>query len=180
MITFKEYYKNMNILVESDNIADIPFMKKIPKTTYEYACPWCNKVMGEKDYSFKFENGSYTHTCNPDKPFKMPIDQASQKFLDTLKESCETTKSGFDDDTKVNEHDKKKVDDVINDTSLPDTAEDGKAYIVHWADGRGIFACKTKQFIKDWLEKTGSWAEIVSIKYDVPEHKGKKLKVKNK
>jgi hypothetical protein len=32
--------------------------------------------------------------------------------------------------------------------------------------------------LKTWLEETGSWADIVSIKYTEPIIKGKKLKVR--
>ncbi len=69
-----------------------------------------------------------------------------------------------------------KVQAIIDDKSLPATAEDGKAYVVRWADGRGVFAIKSKDGLKKWLNKTGSWACIVSIKYGEPELKGKKLK----
>lgn len=74
--------------------------------------------------------------------------------------------------------DKAKVQKIMDDKSLPEKAEDGKAYIVHWADGRAVFATKSKKSIKDWLDKTGSWACIISIKYAKPEWKGKTLRVK--
>jgi len=85
---------------------------------------------------------------------------------------------GSEDDKKVSAADQKKVDAMAANKSWPDKAEDGKAFIVHWAGGRGIFAMKSKQAVKDWLKKTGSWAEIVSIKYGEPVHKGKKLKAR--
>lgn len=70
-----------------------------------------------------------------------------------------------------------KVQAIIDDKDLPETAEDGKAYVVQWADGRGVFAIKSKKGLQRWLKKTGSWACIVSIKYGEPKHKDKKLKV---
>lgn len=70
-----------------------------------------------------------------------------------------------------------KVKAIIDDKELPATAEDGKAYVVHWADGRGVFAIKTKAGLQRWLKKVGSWACICSIKYGKPEHRDKKLKV---
>ena len=85
-----------------------------------------------------------------------------------------------DDDKTPTKGDKAKVQKILDDKSLPETAEDGKAYVVHWADGRGVFAVKTKKAISDWLDKTGAWAEIVSIKYGEPVHGGKKLRVKGK
>lgn len=76
--------------------------------------------------------------------------------------------------------DKAKVQKILDDKSMPETAEDGKSYVVHWADGRGVFAAKSKKAISDWLEREGAWAEIVSIKYGEPVHRGKKLKVQAK
>lgn len=73
--------------------------------------------------------------------------------------------------------DRAKVDAVLRDRSMPDVAAPGKAYVVHWADGRGVFALRTKANLDKWLDKTGDWAEIISIKYGVPLHAGKTLKV---
>lgn len=81
--------------------------------------------------------------------------------------------------SKPSAEDQKKVQAVLDDKTLPEKAEAGKAYVIHWADGRGVFAVKTKKAIKDWLAETGSWAEIVSIKYGPAEHKGKKLRVED-
>jgi len=75
--------------------------------------------------------------------------------------------------------DKAKVQAVLDDKKLPEKAEKGKSYVIFWADGRGVFAVKTKKAIRDWLEKTGSWAEIISIKYGDPEYKGKNLRVED-
>lgn len=79
----------------------------------------------------------------------------------------ELSKSGMskEETGKVKATDQRKVDNIVNNKSLPDVAEKGKAYIVHWADGRGIFACKKKSYLQKWLDETGDWAEIVSIKY---------------
>lgn len=92
-----------------------------------------------------------------------------------LKESygIESSKSGFGDAGDVSKDDLAKVSAIINDRNLPEVAEKGMAYIVHWADGRGKFACKKKSYLSKWLKETGSWAEIISIKYAKPE----KLKV---
>lgn len=85
-----------------------------------------------------------------------------------------------DDDKTPTAADKAKVQKILDNKSMPETAEDGKAYVVHWADGRGVFAVKSKKAINDWLEREGAWAEIVSIKYGEPVHGGKKLKVQTK
>lgn len=87
----------------------------------------------------------------------------------------ETTKSGFDDVGSPTAADQAKVDAVMADTSLPATAEAGKAYIVHWAGGRGIFACRRKDYLPGWLKEQGEWAEIISITYGDPRKK--KLRV---
>jgi len=130
--------------------------------------------MREKDFSFKWMEGNkWTHSCNPNKPFIMPS---------TMNESygIESTKSGFEGEETLpaskQDKDKDKVNKIVNDKELPEEAEKGKAYIVHWADGRAIFACKYKSYLPKWLEKTGNWADIISIKYDTP----KDLKIINK
>jgi hypothetical protein len=118
---------------------------------------------------------------------KLIADQQAVHITESYKElfglicesyGVETDKSGFEDDVgKPTESDMKKISDIVNDKKLPDVATDGNAYIVKWADGRGIFACKKKSYLSKWLEKTGSWAEIVSIKYE--NAKDKDLKVIN-
>lgn len=90
-----------------------------------------------------------------------------------------TAKSGFEGDVKEppTAADIAKVDAIVNDPAMPDVADDGKAYVVHWADGRGIFAMKRKADLHPWLKSQGPWAEIISIKHRTPEHGGKPLKV---
>lgn len=92
----------------------------------------------------------------------------------------ETSKSGFEgkDDKGPTAADQKKVDDVVNNKDLPAKAEKGKAYIVKWADGRGVFAVDKKSLLSKWLKKVGSWAEICSIKYGEPVHGSKKEKLR--
>ncbi len=92
-----------------------------------------------------------------------------------LRESygIESSKSGFDDVGEASKEDLAKVNAIINNKALPEVAEKGKAYVVIWADGRGRFACKKKSYLSKWLKENGSWAEIISIKYEDP----KKLKV---
>lgn len=84
-----------------------------------------------------------------------------------------TSVSGFEDRSKLPDSDRKKI---VNATG-PAKAEDGKAWIVRWADGRGITAFKSRSKMLAWAEKQGEWAEIVSVKYGVPEINGKKIKV---
>ena len=90
-----------------------------------------------------------------------------------------TNKSGFskEETEPATYEDKQKVKKIIDDKKLPETAEEGKAYVVQWADGRGVFACKTKKYLTKWLNDVGSWAEIVSIKYGEPKHGSTKLKI---
>lgn len=97
------------------------------------------------------------------------------KTIKELNESygIESSKSGFDDIGEVTKEDQQKVSEVINNTNLPEIAEKGKAYVVKWADDRGVFACKKKSYLNKWVKEQGSWACIVSIKYEDP----KKLKV---
>jgi hypothetical protein len=51
-----------------------PLFKKIPLDHYDLACPYCNAVMREKDYSFKYdgENKCWTHNCKSDARILMP------------------------------------------------------------------------------------------------------------
>jgi hypothetical protein len=89
-----------------------------------------------------------------------------------------TDKSGFEGGKEPpTAADTAKVDAIVNDPAMPDVADDGKAYVVHWADGRGIFAMKRKAGLHPWLKSQGPWAEIISIKHREPVHGGKPLKV---
>lgn len=92
----------------------------------------------------------------------------------------EASASGFspEESGAVSASDRAKVDAVVNDPQYPATAEDGKAYVVHWAGGRGIFALKKKADLVPWLNKAGEWAEILSIKHKEPVHGGKTLRVR--
>lgn len=159
-------------VIETDKVSQLPSMLKVPRCDFDYACPHCKKIMGEKDFSFKYVgngNGNiWTHTCKPNSPFIMAESREAK-----------TNKSGFskEETDPPTYADKQKVKKIIDDKKFPETAEEGKAYIVHWADGRGIFACKTKKYLTKWLNDTGSWAEIVSIKYGEPKHGSTKLKV---
>lgn len=162
---------------EADDISQLPVMIKVPRNDYDLACPHCKEIMREKDFSFKYigTGNRWTHKCNPDSPFIMPsrINESYQ---------AKTDKSGFskEETDPPSQSDKDKVKKIIDDKKLPEVAEDGKAYVVVWADGRGVFACKTKKLLSQWLEKTGSWAEIVSIKYGEPKYDVKRLKVLTK
>lgn len=62
-------------------------------------------------------------------------------------------------------------------TQWPDVAEDGKAFVVFWADGRAVMAKDSKEKVNKWADKEGDWADIVSITYGPPEFKGKAVKV---
>ncbi len=46
----------------------IPYFKKIPLNQFDLACPHCDAVMREKDYSFRYDdvNKCWTHSCKPD------------------------------------------------------------------------------------------------------------------
>lgn len=89
----------------------------------------------------------------------------------------QASKSGFKVTEPPTAADTAKVAAVINDPAMPDVADDGKAYVVHWADGRGIFAMRKKADLRPWLTSQGPWAEILSIKHREPTHGGKPLKV---
>jgi len=68
---------------------------------------------------------------------------------------------------------------AINKAEGPeDRAAKGKAWVVHWADGRAVAAFGSRSAMRTWLDKVGDWAEIVSVKYGDPEFKGKKLKLR--
>ncbi len=83
--------------------------------------------------------------------------------------SHETTDSGMDKAGKVTAADQAKVTAVIDNKELPEFDPDGeRVYVVVWADGRGIFACRRKSYLQPWLDKTGDWAEIVKICYTSP------------
>lgn len=45
-----------------------PYFKKIPLDHFDLACPHCDTVMREKDFSFKYDivNKCWTHGCKPD------------------------------------------------------------------------------------------------------------------
>lgn len=67
---------------------------------------------------------------------------------------------------------------AVYDSSDPEVAEDGKAYVVQWADGRAVFAVGSKKKLQSWAENyDGVTADIVSIKYGPAEFNGKKLRV---
>lgn len=165
-------------VVETDKVSNLPVMVKIPRDEYDLACPHCKKIMGEKDFSFEYiGNGKgniWRHSCNPNKPFTMP-----ERFNESYR--IPSNKSGFskEETEPATYNDKQKVKRIIDDKKLPEIAEEGMAYVVQWADGRGIFACKTKKYLTKWLKDTGSWAEIISIKYKEPYNNNKKLKVIN-
>jgi hypothetical protein len=173
-MSFQINYKN-ELIVETEKVSGLPSMIKIPRGDYDLACPHCKKVMREKDFTFKYigegKTNTWIHQCNPDNPFTMP-----SSMNESL--NIQTDKSGMPDAGDPTEEDIKKVKEIVDDTSLPDKAEDGKAYVVHWAGGRGVFACKTKEYLSKWLADTGTWAEIISIKYGEPKMGDKKLRLK--
>lgn len=158
---------------EASSLSEIPYVEVVPRMEKDYACPYCHELWREKDYSFKYhpELNAYTH-CNG-KPFRMLPSNNS-----LFKESFESSHSGFEKDGvgEASQADKDKIDAVVNSSKYPDESEVGKAYVVMWADGRGIFACRYKSYLPKWLKEQGEWSEIVSIKYEDP----KKLKVINK
>jgi hypothetical protein len=102
-----------------------------------------------------------------------------RKLIINLKEEYGIEVGGSDKDGvgEASKGDRSKVDKIINNEDMPDVAEEGKAYIVRWAGGRGIFACRRKGYLREWLKETGSWAEIVDIKYGEAKSGGKGLKV---
>jgi len=56
------------ILLAKKPEAGIPYFKKIPLNHFDLACPHCDVVMREKDYSFRYDdvNKCWTHSCKPD------------------------------------------------------------------------------------------------------------------
>jgi hypothetical protein len=168
----KIYESMVNGPIETSSLMDIPYMEIVPRIEKDYACPYCHKLMGEKDYSFKYhpEMEAYTHTCN-NKPFRMP---SSDNNIMNESYGIESHKSGFKEVGEASSEDKRKIDEVVNDKSKPEEAEDGYCYEVLWAGGRGFFGCKYKKYLSKWLEKQGEWAEICYIKY---KKNDKKLKL---
>lgn len=173
---FKDKKPIKETITETHEVSKLPHMIKVPRNQYDFACPHCKEVMREKDFSFKYigegKGNIWTHKCNPDMPFVMPERMYESRAI-------KANKSGFSKDeteppTLV---DKDKVKNIVNDKKLPDVAEDGKAYVVVWADGRGVFACNSKKYLTKWLNDVGSWAEIISIKYGEPKHDVQKLKI---
>jgi hypothetical protein len=69
-----------------------------------------------------------------------------------------------------------KLDAMDANKNWPDKAEGGKAFVVLWADGRGVARFPTKAAVRAWAKKTGKWADITWIRYQDPEYKGKKLR----
>jgi hypothetical protein len=166
------YEKIDTLLVETHELKDIPYMEMIPKPiSYEWACPNCHEIMREKDYSFKYhmELNAYTHSCC-NKPFRAPKSSLNESY------GMESSKSGFEDEGvgEVSKVDMDKIDAIVNDKDLPEVSEDGWCYEVLWAGCRGVFGCRRKSYLKDWVKEQGEWAEIVSIKY---KKNDKKLKV---
>lgn len=41
-----------------------PRFIKVERVEYDLACPHCGAKMGEKDYSFGFEDGLWYHACD--------------------------------------------------------------------------------------------------------------------
>jgi len=84
-----------------------------------------------------------------------------------------------DDYPKVTKDDKRHIADMQKNRRIPSVADKGMAIIVRWADGRGLFAVRSKKAVADWYasSKSGEHPEIVSIKYGKAEHKGKPLRV---
>jgi hypothetical protein len=64
----------LNFEEPDQNDQRFPWFKKIPLNHYDLACPYCNAVMREKEYSFKYdgENKCWTHNCKPDANILMP------------------------------------------------------------------------------------------------------------
>jgi len=76
----------------------------------------------------------------------------------------------------LSKEDQGHLDRMDANKDWPDKAEDGKAFVVLWADGRGVAAFPTKAAVRAWAKKTGKWADITWIRYQDPEYKGKKLR----
>jgi hypothetical protein len=92
-----------------------------------------------------------------------PVESAELPFL------CE-------DKGSLTKGDLTKLDAMDANKNWPDKAEGGKAFVVLWADGRGVTRFPTKAAVRAWAKRTGEWADIVWIRYQDPEYKGKKLR----
>jgi hypothetical protein len=88
-----------------------------------------------------------------------------------------TAKSGFEGEDDKGEL---RAGDVarIQDADGPaDKAEDGKAWVVVWAGGRGVTAFNSRSKMMEWAKGQGEWAEIVSVKYGDPVYGKETVKV---
>ena len=101
----------------------------------------------------------------------------SQFALTEEAAKAEAVAVGPKDDGKPSASDVAMVKKIVDDPKLPAVAEKGMAYVVHWADGQGVFAVRKKSSLMPWLKKTGSSAELISIKYGKAEFKDKPLKI---
>jgi hypothetical protein len=64
--------------VESDEPKQF---KKVQREEYDLACPHCNEIMGEKDFSFGYdEENGWTHKCKDGKTRKiLPTDEQKKQ-----------------------------------------------------------------------------------------------------
>lgn len=79
----------------------------------------------------------------------------------------QTSKSGFEgeDNGELRPGDVSRINDAPGPS---DKAEDGKAWVVQWAGGRGVAAFSSRSKMMAWAKEQGEWAEIVGIKYGDP------------
>lgn len=68
----------LKMLSESDD-STIPEFKKVPLGGYNLACPYCEQVMGDKDFSFKFDDATklWEHCGKPIRPTAEQREQAA-------------------------------------------------------------------------------------------------------
>jgi len=85
-----------------------------------------------------------------------------------------------ENDDEIDDQTNDELEKMDNNKEWPEKAEDDKAYVVLWAEGKGIAAFSSKSAVHKWVKKEGKWAAIDWIKYQKPEHKGKKLKLEDK
>lgn len=73
----------------------------------------------------------------------------------------------FDKDSpnakRISAADKKKVDAIISNKSLPEKAEKGKTFRILWADGRATWNVGSKSALRAWAKNA---SEIVWIRYE--------------
>jgi ribosomal protein L37AE/L43A len=142
------------------------------KTRVEHVptCPHCGREIPERG-GVQFDEATDLWTCRACKGTftwtSAPANESADKGTATVPEGKGELSKG----------DLGHLDRMDANTDWPAKAEKGMAYVVLWADGRAVAAFPSKTAVRSWARKTGQWADITWIRYQAPEHKGKRLRV---